>query len=86
MHELKSPSKIMFSYFDESESILLERQSRCDSILLLLDCKNNSIDIFSFQSLIHHKNFQKDFFCSNDSGRNIAPNKQHNTTIISILI
>ena len=35
MHELKSPSKIMFSYFDKSESMLLERQFRCDSILLL---------------------------------------------------
>ena len=35
MHELKSPSKNMFSYFHKSEFTLLERQFRCDSILLL---------------------------------------------------
>ena len=36
MHELKSPSKIKLSYLDDSESILLERESRYDSILLCL--------------------------------------------------
>ena len=36
MHELKSPSKVKFSYLDDSESILLERDSRCDFILLCL--------------------------------------------------
>ena len=35
MHELKSSTKIMLSYFDESESILLERQFICDSMLFL---------------------------------------------------
>ena len=38
MHELKSPSKISLSYLDASESIPLERQSRCDSILFLWFC------------------------------------------------
>ena len=36
MHELKLPSKIKLSYLDDSESILLERESRCGSILLCL--------------------------------------------------
>ena len=31
MHELKSPNKITLSHLDESESILLEGQSRYDS-------------------------------------------------------
>ena len=34
MHELKSCSKIKLSYVDGSEFILMERESRCDSILL----------------------------------------------------
>ena len=59
MHELKSPSKIKLSYLDDSESILLERESRCDSILLCLrGCKNNSIVFFSFENLTLHKKFQ----------------------------
>ena len=33
MHELKSPSKIKLSYLDATESTILERESRCDSIL-----------------------------------------------------
>ena len=36
MHKLKSPSKIKLSYIDDSQSILLERESRCDFILLRL--------------------------------------------------
>ena len=36
MHELKSPSKIKLSYIDDSQSILLKRESRCDFILLRL--------------------------------------------------
>ena len=34
MHELKSSSKIKLSYVDGSEFIILERESRRDSILL----------------------------------------------------
>ena len=34
MHELKSPSKIKLSYLDDSESMLLERETRYDSTLL----------------------------------------------------
>ena len=36
MHELKSPSKIKLSYLDDSESILLKRESRCDSYTAVL--------------------------------------------------
>ena len=58
MHELKSPSKIKLSCLDDSESVLLERESRRDSILLCLSFKNNSIAIFCFENLTRHKNFQ----------------------------
>ena len=48
MHELKSPSETMFSYFDESK--LQSRRDNLDVILYCyyMDCKNNSIAIFSF--------------------------------------
>ena len=36
MHELKSPSKITLSYLGVQESLLLERESRSDSIRYLL--------------------------------------------------
>lgn len=32
MHELQPPSKIKLSYLDDSESIMLERESRCGRI------------------------------------------------------
>ena len=36
VYELKSPTKIELWYLDDSEYILLERESRYDSILLCL--------------------------------------------------
>ena len=45
MHELKSPRKIKFSNLDGSESILLERESRCDSKQPCFGLKNITIYI-----------------------------------------
>ena len=48
MHELKLPSKIMFSYFDESESILLKGNTDVILYFYYFGCKSNSIAIFFF--------------------------------------
>ena len=57
-HELKSPSKKTLPYLDYSESILLEKESRCDSVLLSLGLEEQFNSLFTFEDLTLHNNFQ----------------------------
>ena len=85
MHDLKSPSKIIYSYFDKRKSIILERSFRCGSILLLFGFWEQFNSHGFIYGLIQHKTFKRTFICRNDFGSNMASNKHYNT-IVSILI
>ena len=57
MHDLKSPSKIKMSYLHDSESILSERESRCDSILtaMFMVDKQSLMNVFVNFLIIKNK-------------------------------